>query len=542
MPVRSQSQSSFFDPQFLCPDCLVPGTVPWLLGRHRSLLFPPWLLKGWRGEGQLGRDAWPAVVLMTLALLRWHETGMSRLAAERRAKTDLLWRAAAGLRLDEAAPSERTMRDFEKFLAERHPDCDVPRYAVFLGHVVRLCLGEGVVDKPNWMIDSTPMWCFGATLDTLRLIGDGTGIALRAWARAVGRPWRTLATELELPWTVAKSTKGHFEVTNWKAEDARSKVVTELAEGAVRLVKHIRAGIRDVKPSRRGRLLRHCRVLLKIIESDLEESPDGGLKVARGTAAHRVISFTDPDARHGRKSRKHTFKGFKLHLLGDAISGLITAVSVTPATVHDAEPCPRLVKQAQALVAELERLYGDHAYGIGRNRRLVTQLHGVELIAPPPPVVPPRSGRFGKNDFELDAVEDTAICPAERPSDGAVWHWSSRSNVHLRAHWWAAKTCESCPLLERCRPDNGKRRYIRIEAYDRENLAARKAWSEPAMRREYRKRGPGELLVNSVTRKGARKAQSWGLRAANTQAHLIAAVVDMSLLAQALAKRQATII
>ena len=42
MPSRSLSQVSFFDPEFVCPSCLVPGSVPWLLARHRSMLFPPW--------------------------------------------------------------------------------------------------------------------------------------------------------------------------------------------------------------------------------------------------------------------------------------------------------------------------------------------------------------------------------------------------------------------------------------------------------------------------------------------------------------------
>lgn len=540
MPVRSLSQTSFFDPQFLVPDCLVPGTVPWLLATHRRLVFPPWLLRGWRGEGRLGRDAWPAVVLMTLALLRWNEAGMSRLAAERRAKTDLVWRAAAGLRLDTGTPSERTMRDFEKFLSQRHPDCDVPRYVVFLEHVVRLCHQEGVVSRPNWVIDSTPMWCFGATLDTIRLLGDGTGITLRAWAKAIGRPWRTLARELELPWVTAKSSKGAFDVTDWKEPSERSRVVTTVARGALRLVRHVRQQIAEVKTNRRGRLLRHCRTLLRIIECDLEGGDDGRLVVARKVARGRIVSFTDPDARHGRKSRHKTFKGYKLHLLGDAVSGLLAAVSVTPANVHDMEPCPRLLKQAKALIGELDRLYGDHAYGTGRTRRWVSRVHEVELTAPPPPVGRTKSGRFGKADFNVDAVADRVVCPAGLPSDGATWHWRSKEGVHQRTHWWAAKTCDGCALFDRCRTADRRRRQVRLGTYEAENVAARAAWSQSSVRRDYRRRGAGELLVNSLTRKGARKAQAWGLRAANVQAHLIAAVVDLRLLAEALAKRKPT--
>lgn len=79
------------------PECLKPGTMPWLLARFRSQLFPTWLFKGWRGESGLGRAAWPPVVLFTLLLLRWSEEGMSRLGSTRRAATDARWRAAMGL-------------------------------------------------------------------------------------------------------------------------------------------------------------------------------------------------------------------------------------------------------------------------------------------------------------------------------------------------------------------------------------------------------------------------------------------------------------
>lgn len=535
MPVRSLSQSSFFDPQFICPDCLEPGTVAWLLATHRSLLFPAWLLKGWRGEGRLGRDAWPAVVLMTLALLRWTETGMSRLAAERRAKTDIVWRAAAGINFRVPPPSERTMRDFEKFLSGRHPDCNVPRYFLFLGHIARLCLQNGVVTKPDWVTDSTPMWCYGATLGTIRMLGDGTGITLRAWARATGQSWRLLAKELDLPWVTAKSTKGSFDVVDWKDMSERARVVTELAEGAVRLVGLIRTNIGTVKPKRRGRLLRHCRTLLKIIEDDLEPAVGGGLVVAQRVVRGRIVSFMDPHAQHGRKSKSKKFKGFKMHILGDAISGLIAAVCVTPAGVHDSEPSPRLLKQAKELITKLDRLYGDTAYGTGRNRRLVEGLLGVTLIAPPLPAVGSRSGRFCKADFEIDVDADKILCPAGKPSDGQTWHKGNRG-MKQRVHWWAAKTCRGCPKFDACRTDTNLRRTIKLETYEKEIHAARAAWKDPDVRLDYRRRSPGERLVNSMTRRGGRTAAAWGLDTANLQAHLIASVVNLRLLAEALAR------
>ena len=139
MPRRSLFQTSFFDPEVVQPDCLEPGTVPWLLARFRSELFPAWLFDGWRGQGRLGRDAWPAVSLLTLMFLRWSEQGVSRLGSTKRAKTDVSWRAAMGLNLQTQVPDEKTLREFEAFLLMRHPSCWTPRYLLLHEHIVRLC-------------------------------------------------------------------------------------------------------------------------------------------------------------------------------------------------------------------------------------------------------------------------------------------------------------------------------------------------------------------------------------------------------------------
>jgi len=139
MPRRSLKQSSFFDPEFVCPSCLEEGTVPWLLARFRSKLFPEWLFEGWRGEGRRGRKAWPPEVLMTLILLRFGGEEISRRGSCRRARTDAKWRAAMGLNFDVAPPDEKTVRNFEKFLRGRHAEAGARRIVLFHEHVVRLC-------------------------------------------------------------------------------------------------------------------------------------------------------------------------------------------------------------------------------------------------------------------------------------------------------------------------------------------------------------------------------------------------------------------
>lgn len=410
MPTRFIDQTSFFDPEFACPGCIEPGSVPWLLARHRSKLFPSWLFVGWR-DCRLGRTGWPATVMMSLVLLRWTEEGMSRLASTKRARTDAQWRAALGVSLDEDVPSERTLRDFEKFLRPRHPEVGQPRYLLFHEHVVRLCLkGDVLGESPVWATDSTPMWCYGAVKDTVRLLGSGLQMLSRIWARATQRTVAEVATEWETPWLSAKSVKGRLAI-DWRDPEARADGLDRLAQDVLRSIERVTLHLGTVRAGFRRALDKLSRRLLRIVRDDLETDADGRLVIARRVAEDRLVSFTDPQARHGRKSKSRTFKGFKLHLVGDVVSGLIASVAVTPGNVHDSQPAHRLIHRASRLLDGIDQLLGDTAYGGASFRRKIREELGVEVLAPPPPSTRPKNGRFGKADFEIDFAAGAVSCP-----------------------------------------------------------------------------------------------------------------------------------
>lgn len=536
MPRRSLSQSSFFDPEFVQPDCLQPGTVPWLVARYRSKLFPGWLLCGWRGEGRRGRDAWPATTLLTLLLLRWSEEGISRLGSTKRAKYDTRWRAAMGLHLRTQVPDEKTLREFEAFLLQRHRGCDVARYLLLHEHIVRLCMGAGVVDdKATWVIDSTPMWCYGAVLDTIRLLGDGTRMLALRWSKASGQSLEQLAKQWDVPHVLAKSTKGHFRI-DWRDIDQRATVVATLAAAALRAVEHVRRDISKANAGRRKRLLRCCRNLARCIEQDLDSDEQGRLVIAKRVARDRLISLTDPSARHGRKSQRGTFNGFKLHVLGDIVSGLIAAVTVSAANKHDSSVAHRLIRRARALCEQLDCVLGDTAYGGAALRVTVQQQLGVEIVAPPVPTSKRRADALTRRDIDIDFEAQTARCAAGVTTDDHQRVWSKDHNRDVSAFVWPSATCARCPLHQRCQ---GKRQgglRIRLHPYEQQLRQHRADWADPRYRQRYRRRAEGERLVNRMTRHGARQARSYGLHHANLQAHLIAMRANLQLLARMLVK------
>lgn len=544
MPTKSFALLSFEDRVLLHDELVAPGTLPWLLREHAGLLFPPWLLAGWRGESRRGRDAWPARTLLALLLLRHSEAGLTRVGAVRRAKTDGSWRAALRLPWAAKPPDEKTLREFEAFLKEDHRDIERPRIELAFEHWTRLCLEEGLVgETPVWVADSTPMWCFGAVRGTIRLLGDGLRSLARLWARARKVALRTVALEWDSLLLVAKSTKGFFEGTDWSDLDARSRVLTELVATVARATEQVLAGLEAVRPNKRKPVARRCANLLRVVEEDLEGTADGGLRIRQRRSAGRLISVTDPDAQHFRKSASKVCSGFKIHALGDAVSGLVLALAVTPGGVHDSTQLIPLLGRAQALQAALEEVLADTAYGGMETRNAAREL-GVEVVAPPVQNSKKGDGP-GREDFSIDFEARVMTCPGGVSTSRCT----SFQDGAARSFTWARGSEADCSCREGClvhkarpRQDGSlgpPRRRIVLHPDEEGLRAVRAAWDKAETRGRYRRRVEGERLMRELTRRGARHAAGWGLESASLQAHAAASVGNLLLLARHLARHQA---
>ena len=80
----------------------------------------------------------------------------------------------------------------------------------------------------------------------------------------------------------------------------------------------------------------------RVRAQDVQESADGTPVLRQGVARDRVVSVEDPERRHGRKSRRYRFDGYKRHVLKDLDSGLVRAVGITAANalLRPASPMP----------------------------------------------------------------------------------------------------------------------------------------------------------------------------------------------------------
>jgi IS5 family transposase len=544
MPVRQFQLLGFEDIMLLRDDLLTEGSIHWLLARHADLLFPKWVFEGWRSESRIGRPGWPAELMMGLVLLRYTEEGTSRVGSVRRAKHDAQWRAALRLPWREAPPDEKIVREFEAFLKAPHPTVGEPRIQVLFEHWTRLALDEGVVDGEIVpVIDSTPMWCFGAVLDTVNLLGEGLRSLGRRWARARGVPLEQVATEWGLPLLLAKSAKGHFEVADWRDPDARSAVLSKLAEAVNCGVEQITRELEQVRQSKRPRLAKRCQTLLRVVAEDLTVDEDGRTVVVRRQTSDRIISLTEPEAQHFRKSKSKVCSGFKLHVLGEAVSGLILALSVTPGGQHDSTQAAPLITRAKTLLQDLEEVLADSAYGGMPTRQKVQQSTGIVLLAPPPSAG--SAGKLGKKDFDIDFDVMQATCPGGVAT--STWRPTRSNGEIVPTFSWPVGSEEACSRREECPAhrrhttkkgqERGPKRRLQLHPQEQELRRLRARWETPEVRSRYRLRSQGERLIHQVTRRGGRQARAWGLASAELQAYAIAAVNNLLLLAGQLAAR-----
>jgi hypothetical protein len=418
---------------------------------------------------------------------------------------------------------------------------------VLFEHLTRQSLDQDIIGKvAAWVIDSTPMWCYGAVLCTVNLLGEGIRSLAKRWATARRVPLAQIAAEWDAPLIVAKSTKGHFDGTDWSDASARSDVLKKLLDLATRSVDLVMRGIEGnkVRTNKHLPLRRRCWNLMRVVTEDLEVTAAGTVTVLHRTTSSRLISLTDPEAQHFRKSASKVCFGFKLHVLGDALSGLILAVSVTPGGHHDSTEAHPLIQQAKALRDDIDQVLADAAYGGMPVRNQVQEKTGVTLVAPPLSVSKAVDG-LGKQDFAVEFDSMIATCPGGI-STGS-WKMTKREDGRMGPTFsWPKGSETQCTCAAKCpahrRPPiktggtRTPRRRLLLHPDEQDLRRLRAEWNTSAMRERYRMRTQGERLIHEMTRRGARRASGWGLAHASLQAQCIAAVNNLRLLAKKLAE------
>lgn len=455
-----------------------------------------------------GRPSIPPSQMAKVMLLQ-HRTGASDEAAMEAVAWDLRWKIALGLAVDHQGWHPTSLTKFRARLLLHGKE------QLALENTLRLAGELGMLDGTvEQIIDSTPMLGAAATQDTVRLVRHGVARLLAVVAGADEQAGVGLDAGLEFDY----QRPGEKPDCRWREKAERERMLTRVAEDAERALQAVERA--DGLLEDEAVAAAHER-LRELIGQDFDVDEDGVPRLHRGTRPGRIVSTIDPEMRHGRKSSRSRFDGFKLSATAtNSSTPLITAVNVASASQGDGELAPALI-DAQSAERRPRRLLGDTAYGNGPARAKLAE-RGVEVLAPVPEgkVV---EGRLGKGDFQIDLAAGQVSCP------GGHTVAVTTSASGFRGANFTRGMCGGCPLKDRCCPGR-PRRQISLGEHEGLMVTARTALRDPATAEHLRRTRPRiERLLGLVAyRYGARKSRYIGTAKARLQASWAAALVNLN--------------
>jgi hypothetical protein len=370
----------------------------------------------------------------------------------------------------------------------------------------------GVVSAKR-VLDSTPLYDAVATQDTVTMIRSAIRQLLAAADPRLGAELRgVLARDDDY-------ASGGKPTCDWDDPAAREQLVAELAADGFACL-----GVLDGRDLTVA-VARAAELLATVLGQDLEAGDDGRFRIARKVARDRVISTVDPDARHGHKTASRGFDGYKGHVAVDPDSEIITNTVVTPGNAGDASVAEDLIGDLlDGERREEPMVFGDSAYGTGEfQQRLDDEdiRSGCRTQLPSAP-----AGRFGKDRFTVDLIEDTVSCPA-----GVTV--SIRRGSRGEGIAYFGEHCIACPLRGDC-TDAAGGRTIRVGVFEAALARARERQANPDWQADYRANRPKveRKLAHLMRRRhGARRARVRGRPKTDADFNLLAAAANLARLA-----------
>jgi transposase/IS5 family transposase len=518
-------QGDFFRPDHALRGHVGEGSFYGLLAEQGRTWFRDEDFAALYREG-FGRPSVPPSQLSVALLLQAHDS-VSDEEAIARSAYDLRWKVALGLELDEKLCAKSTLQRFRAQLVLHEATGQI------FDRGVEACRAAGLLKRTTLSaaIDTTPILGRGAVRDTYNLVSDGIrhvvdeACQLKGWAR------EEIVEAEGLSRHFAASFKGSLEV-DWSDAGERRAVVGQLvADARVTLALATRALRGDAKDAAPTQALREAqRLLAQLLAQDIDEEPEdgGGPSIWRGTAKDRIVSTTDPEMRHGRKSQSKGFEGYKAAIVAETESGVILATDVRAGNVHDREGAAALVAEAaERSGQELEEVLGDTAYGDLETRESIEAL-GAEVVAKAPPGT--RKGMFDRTDFRVDPRRGVAHCPAGKQSTRSK---ALPGNDPGWKYVFSRKDCRPCPLRAQCTKSRAAARVLQITEKTEALWRLRKQQKTKRFRRRYRKRVVVEHRIGRLVQLGVRQARYSGKAKTGFQIALAATVANLMLVAAA---------
>jgi len=316
---------------------------------------------------------------------------------------------------------------------------------------------------------------------------------------------------------------------DWDDASQKRAVVAQLVGDAKVALQLARRSLRGyAKGTEATQALREAqKMLADLLLQDIEEAPDdgGGPKIRKGTAKDRIVSTTDPEMRHGRKSKSKRFDGHKASIAVDADSGVILATDVIPGNAHDSQGAGELVKKAAKVTGcEVGKVLGDTAYGTTAARQDIKEAaKGAEIIAKVPPATSRKGVEFTSEDFAIDIQGRVATCPAGKKSI----RYSTPKGTKAHRFTFSQTDCTACPLRSKCTSAKKVARKLTLSEHYDELRSNRRRQKTKRFKTSYRKRVKVEHRIARLIQLGVRQARYFGRAKVAYQVAMAAAAANL---------------
>ena len=473
-----------------------------------------------------GRPSLPPSLMSGVLLLQFHDN-VSDEEAVQRLLFDLRWKVALGLPLDYAGFAPSSLSVFRQRLLENGQE----RYA--FDRFIQVGREAGLIaDKVTLLSDTTSVKGAGAVQNTYTLLRKGMrkllaamGYALPGKRHGLGEQARRLVTtyldqdkKAEIDWADAAQRQTQLNVLVADAE-----AVLELA------LEHSD----DPEVRRVGWLLS------KILGDDVEQDAQGVAHLGQGTAEDRIVSLSDPEMRHGRKSTAHRFDGFKASVSVDQESELILDIDDLDANDGDGKALmPSVERVEEHAEVVVERAIGDGAYITGDNLAACAdhcdaqgQPQPIDLVGP---LRQPKNPEVDKSAFQINLEKQTCTCPSGYTVSGQVA--KDQQGRQVLKFTFDRPDCERCALFADCVRSKKTGRTVTTHAHEALLQRARARQQTEVFTVLYNPRSIVERIISLLVCHGLRQTRYIGECKRRLQRLWTAAAVNLKrlfILAQA---------
>ena len=464
-----------------------------------------------------GRPSLPPSLMCGVLLLQFYDN-VSDDEAVQRLQFDLRWKVALHLPLDYAGFDPSSLSVFRSRLVEYGEE----RYA--FDRFIQVGREAGfIADKVTLLTDTTSAKGAGAVQNTYTLLRKGMRKLLRAMgyhlpgkrhglseqARHLVATYLDQDKKAEIDWSDAAQRQTQLNVLVADAEATLELALEQSDDPEVWLVGWL---------------------LTKILGDDVEQDADGVAHLGQGTAEDRIVSLTDPQMRHGRKSAAHRFDGFKASVSIDQESELILDIDDLAANAGDGQALMPSIERVEAHAdVVIERAIGDGAYVTGDNLAACAdhcdtqgQPHPIDLVGP---LRQPANPAVDKSAFQIDVDEQTCTCPQGYTVPGRVVKDKQRRDV--LKFTFDRPGCEACALFADCVHSKKTGRTVTTHAHEALLQKARARQQMAGFKALYNPRSAVERIIGELVRHGLRQTRYIGEHKRHLQRLWTAAAVNL---------------